>query len=102
MPLWCLYNFLDVILTYIQRSGFTFYLTIQGTANKYVVSRKSRSAINKNRIVKLYFVIDEWSVVRSCDLDYVKAKQETPSPILKERTRGGKTVPALLAYLYGF
>ena len=32
----------------------------------------------------------------------MKAKQETPSPILKKRTRGGKTVFALLAYLYGF
>ena len=32
----------------------------------------------------------------------MKAKQETPFPILKERTRGEKTVLTLLAYLYGF
>ena len=31
----------------------------------------------------------------------MKAKQETPFAILKERTRGGKTVLALLAYLCG-
>ena len=29
-------------------------------------------------------------------------KQETPFSILNERTRGGKTVLVLLAYLYGF
>ena len=62
---------------------------------------KSRSAV-KNRIMKLYFVNNDWSVVRSCDLDHVKAKQETPFPILRERTRGGKTALALLAYLYEF
>ena len=62
------------------------------------MSRKSRSAVKKNRIMKLY-IVTEWSVVWSCDLDHVKAKQETPFPILKERTRGGKTVLALLAYL---
>ena len=32
----------------------------------------------------------------------MKGKQETPFPILKECTGGGKTVPALLAYLKGF
>ena len=32
----------------------------------------------------------DWSIVWSCDPDHVKAKQETPFPILKERTRGGK------------
>ena len=36
----------------------------------------------------------DWSIVWSCDPDHVKAKQETPFPILKERTRGGKTVLA--------
>ena len=42
------------------------------------------------------------SVVWSCDLNHMKGKQETPFPILKECTGGGKTVPALLAYLKGF
>ena len=44
----------------------------------------------------------DWSIILSCDLDHVKAKQETPFPILKKRARVGKTVLALLAYLYGF
>ena len=67
------------------------------------MSRKSLSAVKKNRIMKLHFVNNiDWSVVWSCDLDHVTAEQETPFPILQERTRGGKTVLALLAYLYGF
>ena len=32
----------------------------------------------------------------------MKTKQEMPFPILTERTRGGKIVLPLLAYLYGF
>ena len=42
----------------------------------------------------------DWSDVNSCDLDNVKAKQETPFPILKERTRGEKTALVLLAYIF--
>ena len=42
----------------------------------------------------------DWSVVHSCDLDNVKAKQETPFPILKEHTRDEKTAFALLPHLY--
>ena len=68
--------------------------------NVSVVRRKSRSSVKKNRIMKLYFVNDDWSVVHSCDLDNVKAKQETPFPILKERTRDEKTAFALLPHLY--
>ena len=65
-----------------------------------VEGRKSRSTVRNNEIVfcKQYY----WSIVWPCDLDHVKAKQETPFPILKERTRGRKTVLALLAYLYRF
>ena len=44
----------------------------------------------------------DWSIAWSCDPNHVKAKQETPFSILEERTRGGKTVLALLAYLYKF
>ena len=61
------------------------------------MSRKSRSVVKKNRIMTLYVVNDDWSVVWSRDLDHVKTKQETPFPILKKRTRGGKTILALLA-----
>ena len=69
------------------------------------VCRESQAAFSrkKNRTMKLYFVNDMiGQLLWSCDLDHVKAKQETPFPILKERTQGGKTVLALLAYLYGF
>ena len=80
-------------------SASFFYGCFVYSAGDSVVSRKSRSAV-KNETV--FFNRYDWSIVWSCDLDYVKAMQETPFPILKERSRGGKTVLALLAYLYGF
>ena len=94
---WCIQIFLHADKDTRKKTTATNTLFVYG----HVVSRSSRSAVRMNRIMKLYFVYD-WSVVWSCDLDHVKTKQETPFPILKERTRGGKTVLALLGYLYGF
>ena len=55
-----------------------FYLI---NTSAYVVSRKSRSAVKKNRIMKLYFFKRyDWPVVWSRDLDHVKAKQENAFP----------------------
>ena len=63
-----------------------------------VVSRKSRSAVKKNRIMQLYFVNDMIGQLYGyVILTMRKLSKKTPFPILKERTRGGKTILALLA-----
>ena len=59
---------------------------------------KSRSAVKKNRIMKLYIVND--MIGQFYDhviLTMWKLSKKTPFPILKERARGGKTILALLA-----
>lgn len=56
--------------------------------------RKSRSAIQKIRIMNFYIVIDTIGQLHGHLTLTWKAKQETPLPILKERTRGEKTVLA--------
>ena len=62
------------------------------------MSRKSRSAVKKNRIMQLYFVNDMIGQLYGyVILTMRKLSKKTPFPILKERTRGGKTILALLA-----
>ena len=63
-----------------------------------VVSHKSHSVIKKNRIMKLYVVNDMiGQLYGHVTLTMQKLSKKTPFPILKERTRGGKTILALLA-----
>ena len=63
-----------------------------------VVSRKSRSVVKKNRIMKLYIVNTMIGQLYGyVTLTMRKLSKKTPFPILKERTRGGKTILALLA-----
>ena len=63
-----------------------------------VVSRKSRSVVKQNRIMKLYTVNDMiGQLYGHVTLNRWKLSKETPFPILKERTRVGKTILALLA-----
>ena len=63
-----------------------------------VVSHKSCSVVKKNRIMKLYvvnYMIGQF--YGHVTLTMRKLSKKTPFPILKERTRGGKTILALFA-----